>query len=364
MNINDSYTENEDLTFKQIVLFLKEWISFLKSKVILILIIGVIGALLGLISAISSKTKYNALLTFALEDDKSSSPSGGGGISSALGLASSFGIDLGGAGGGGIFASANLIELMKSRFIIEKTLLSAITIDDKTISLADYYIQINNLRDSWINNELKNITFPPNTNRSNFSLQQDSVLEIISKKIKSIDNLSIFQKDKKVAIISILVTSPNEIFAKKFCEKLASEVSQFYIETKSKKAKLNVDILQKQSDSVRASLNNSMVEAAGESDKVFNLNLALNLKGVPSRKKIVDVQANSKILENITVQLELAKITLRKETPLIQIIDKPIFPLEKIKTSKLISILIGFVASSLVTIFYLLMNRMYKKAML
>lgn len=35
------------------------------------------------------------------------------------------------------------------------------------------------------------------------------------------------------------------------------------------------------------------------------------------------------ILTEIVKQLELAKVTFRKETPLMQIIDKPILPLQK-----------------------------------
>ena len=50
---------------------------------------------------------------------------GKGGIQSgASGLASTLGIDLGGAGGGGAFEANNLAELMKSRLIVEKVLLS------------------------------------------------------------------------------------------------------------------------------------------------------------------------------------------------------------------------------------------------
>jgi hypothetical protein len=36
----------------------------------------------------------------------------------------------------------------------------------------------------------------------------------------------------------------------------------------------------------------------------------------------VDVQANTAILTELVKQSELAKVTLRKETPLIQIIDR------------------------------------------
>ena len=49
-------------------------------------------------------------------------------------------------GGGGAFAASNLAELMKSRLMVEKVLLEPIVLKGKTISLAEYYIQINDLR--------------------------------------------------------------------------------------------------------------------------------------------------------------------------------------------------------------------------
>ena len=95
-----------------------------------------------------------------------------------------------------------------------------------------------------------------------------------------------------------------------------------------------MDVLQRQVDSVRNALNGAIIGVANETDNVYNLNPAFNIKGAPSKKKQIDVQANTSILTNLVVQLELAKITLRKETPLIQLIDRPILPLDKEQLGK------------------------------
>ena len=78
-----------------------------------------------------------------LEDEKS-----GGGLGGALGLASSFGFDLGGSGGS-IFSGSNLTELFKSRKMVEQTLLTPVVVNGKTISLAEMYIQNEEWRESW-----------------------------------------------------------------------------------------------------------------------------------------------------------------------------------------------------------------------
>jgi hypothetical protein len=180
-NTSQANFDNDEISLKELILKMKEWFAYLKSKWKIIFLAGIIGGLIGLTIAWFEKPIYKATLTFAMEDDKGG---GGGGLSGALGLASSFGIDLGSSGGGGAFASSNLSELMKSRLIVEKVLLSPITIKHKTITLVEYYIQLNQIRKNWENNPtLKNIQFLPGDDRSKFSLQQDSILQIIHKNL-------------------------------------------------------------------------------------------------------------------------------------------------------------------------------------
>jgi hypothetical protein len=356
--IENSNIDNDEISLKELIEKIKKWGSYLKSKWKAILIVSIIGALIGLTIALFEKPTYKAVLTFAMEEDKG----GGGGLSGALGLASSFGIDLGGGGGGGAFAASNLTELMKSRLLVEKVLLKPIAINGKIITLAEYYIQINELRSKWEKKAtLKNIQFLPNADRSNFTLQQDSILQQFHKSLIDKEHLSIMQKDKKVTILSIEVNSENELFSKIFCESIAKETSDFYIETKSKKSKINVNVLQRQTDSVRNALNGAITGVANETDNVYNLNPAFNVKVAPSKKMQIDVQANTAILTNLVVQLELAKITLRKETPLIQLIDRPILPLVKEKFGKLKWIILGGVLAGLLYVLYLIFRQLYMK---
>jgi hypothetical protein len=355
--LNNPATDNDEISLKELVLKIKEWVAYLKTKFLLIVLMGLIGGILGYTYAYFQKPTYKALLTFALEEDKSS----GAGIGGALGLASSFGIDVGGSGGGA-FAGSNLIELMKSRLLVEKTLLNSIMVGNETISIAEYYLRNNKLRESWLEKpELKNIQFLPNADRSKFSLQQDSVLKLLYEEVTDKNALSIIQKDKKVSITNIEVISENEIFAKTFCENLVKEISNFYIETKSKKARLNVEILQNQADSIRGELNGAITGVAAEMDNVYNLNPAFNVKSTPSKRRQVDVQANTAILTQLIAQLELSKVTLRKETPLIQVIDKPILPLEKEKVGKLKSLILGGFLAGFLMVLYLVFGRLYKK---
>ncbi|MRX67943.1 Chain length determinant protein [Flavobacterium resistens] len=338
---------SDEISLKDLLSKAQEWIAYLLSQWKIILCAGIIGAGIGLTYAILKKPVYTATLSFALEDDKSAS----GGLGGALGLASSFGLDLGGSGGG-IFTGSNLTELFKSRTMVEKTLMTPVTVNGKVISLAEMYIQNNEWRDKWSNNpKFKNLQFLPESNRKYFTRAHDSILGIIYQNLSK-SSLSVAQKDKKIAIISMDVSSNNELFSFYFCEALAKQVGKFYVETKSKKARMNMEILEHQVDSIRSELNGAITGVAVANDNTFNLNPALNVRRAPSARRQVDVQANTAILTELVKQSELAKVTLRKETPLIQIIDRPILPLLKQSFGKAKGIVIGcFLGFFLGTIF-------------
>jgi hypothetical protein len=348
-------TPNDEITLKELLLKAKEWYVFLLSKYKTIVLAGIVGALLGLGYSFYKKPIYTATLTYALEDGKVT----GGGLGS---LASSFGLDLGSVGGNsGAFSGANLMELFKSRAMVEKTLLAPVTHNNKTISLAEMYIHDKKWRGNWEEKtKLKSLQFLPNADKTKFTRLQDSIFGVIYEDLSE-NSLVIEQKDKKVAIGTITLKCTNEKFAQQFTLALTNTVTDFYIETKSKRAKENMDILVRQTDSIRGELNGAITGVAVANDNTFGLNPALNVKRVPSARRQVDVQANTAILTEIVKQAELAKVTLRKETPLIQVIDKPILPLPKENFGKAKGILLGGILSGFLTVLALIVRRIFKE---
>ncbi|MGF7079844.1 lipopolysaccharide biosynthesis protein [Mucilaginibacter sp. UYCu711] len=349
-NIEQVNNDPDKASLKDLILKLKEWWLYLLSKWVIILIVGLLGGAIGVGYAYSKKPVYEAALSFALEDDKS------GGVGPAAGLASQFGIDLGGSGGGA-FAGDNLLGLMKSRSIVEKTLLTPIIIYNKKQTLAQYYIAFNKYRKSWDDKpKLKGIDFQPGADRTKFNLQQDSILGTFYNDIVK-SSLSVDKVDKKLSIITIKVHSPNELFAKYFAEVLAKTVSDFYVDTKTRKSVQNVQILQKQVDSIRRELNSAITGAASSADFNPNPNPSLQVLRAPTDRRKVDVQANTAILTELVKNLEISKISLRKETPLIQVIDSPILPLDKTQLSKRNSLMVGGILAGMLICVFLILKK-------
>ena len=347
--------QNDEISLKELIEKGREWFSYLLSQWKVIVLAGMIGAGLGLAYSFSKKPVYTASLSFALEDEK-----GGGGLGSALGLASSLGLDLGG-GGGSIFTGSNLTELFKSRAMVEQTLLSPVVVDGKSISLAEMYIQTNEWRDQWKGKpQYEKIQFLPDTKRKYFTRVHDSILGVMYQDLSK-TGLSVGQKDKKISIITIDVNSTNELFSKYFTEALVKEVSDFYVTTMSKKARMNMDILERQTDSIRRELNGAITGVAVANDNTFGLNPAMNVRRAPSARRQVDVQANTAILTELVKQTELAKVTVRKETPLIQVIDQPILPLKKEKFGKAKGIVMGGFLAGFLIVLVLIIRRIVKQ---
>jgi hypothetical protein len=329
--MQEPINNTDEISLKELIQKGQVWFAFFKSKWKTILIAGIIGGLIGLGYSFTKKNIYTAKLSFALEEKGT----GGGNLSS---LAAQFG--LGGIGGseGGVFSGGNMIELLKSRFLIEKTLLSTVTINGKSDLLLNRYIRFNKLDKKWAKKKsLAGLKFT-SADRTKFTLQQDSVLGVISIGLIK-NNIAVAQQDKKLSIINVVFASTDEVFAKVFSEKLIETVTDFYIETKTKKSRGNVMLLQNRADSVQRELNAALYGRAQFGDQ--NMGLIRQQAAVPKLKQEMKVQMLGTLYGELVKNLEFAKLTLMREEPLIQIIDQPILPLPKARLGKLKAMLIG-----------------------
>jgi uncharacterized protein involved in exopolysaccharide biosynthesis len=326
--------ESQEISLVELISKIQTWAIFLFTKWKSILFFSFLGGTLGLTYAFLSPEKYVAELNFALEEKT--------GTSSYSAIASQFGVDLGTGANGGAFAGDNLLQLLQSRMMLEKTLLSSTIIDGKEDLLINRYINFNGLDDKLKQNNYKeSLVFHQNVDRSKYTISQDSFVNIIQNRIRS-TQLFIKRPEKKLNLVQVSFVSNDELFAKYFAEKLVSEASIFYIETKTQKTRKNIQILEARIDSVKNELDNRLVNAAVSQDQNFNLVRAR--VRVPYAKTQIDIQLLTALYAELSKNLELSRFSLMKEEPLVQIIDLPRLPLKIEKPGKLMSIIIfGFI---------------------
>ena len=325
---------------------------YFKSKWPAILVITLIFSLMGLAYSFYKKKTYTATCTFVLDEETK----GGGMLSQYAGLASMAGINFNNTSG--MFQGDNIIELYKSRSMIEKALLQRVTLEGKDQLLIDRYVAYNQLKDKWRKKDnIYDINFAGDPEK--FSRKQDSLIsDIVDHFNKKL--LNVYKPDKKLNIIYVDFASHDELFAKEFTDQLVSTVNNFYIKTITQKAAQNVQILQRQADSVRSILNSSISGVAYASDAAPNANPLLSSLRVPSQRKQVDVQAGSAVYSAIVQNLELAKISLRQATPLIQVIDKPVLPLPDNEVGKGAALALGGLIGFIVSVLFLFMQKVYR----
>lgn len=348
-----TYTESptkDKVSVKEILHRMGDWVQFLTSKWKIVMLCAILGGALGFIYAYSKKPIYKAKSTFVLEENDK------GGLGAMAGIASLAGIDINSLGGGsnGLFQGDNIIELYKSRSMIEKTLLSKAKFKGKEQLIIDRYTSFYKIDQDWKDVSRSDLNFrnPP------FSMRQDSIITEIVDEINE-NHLVVGKPDKKLSIISVEINSEDPLFAKAFTDAIVRNVNEFYTSTKTKKSVRNIAVLQKQADSVRRVLNRSISGVAASIDANPNINPARQMLKAPSQRRQVDVQASSAIYAEIVKNLEISKISLRKETPLIQIIDQPVLPLKRTKPSKLIFLIASFTLAGILSSLVLIWKKMY-----
>lgn len=312
---------SEEVTFVDIIRRGRDFLLFLLRRWKLILPCAVIFTLAGIFYASSKETTYIADTSFSIDEEKSN---GGGNL---LGLAATFGLDLG--GGGNLFTNENILQLFSSRKIVYAALLEP-SWDNKT-TYADQVLTFTGLREA-LNIRNENL-FQINEDQKSFSRLKDSVLNVLYKKTtKSFFHAE--KPDKKVDIYHVTVESPDENFSQTFGKSIVNQVSKLYTEIKTLKSKQTVDILQKRVDSLKGNYTRALYGQAAILDA--NINPAVRSATVGAAQKQAEITTSTGAYQELLKNLEMSKYALLKQSPLFRIIDEPRFPLDKRKPSRLI----------------------------
>lgn len=317
----------------------KAFVQYLFSQIKLFLVLIVAGLILGLGYYFWQKPQYVGKASFILEEKSGGM---GGGIS---GLASQFGFDIGSlTGSAGLFAGDNILDILKSRTIIEKVLLTKIdtTKGVNGTTLADLYLEWSKLKQKWSDDkQLSTLNFTGSiAGKPNTRLQDSVLLVIYQKLIKK--NVSVERLNKKGSIIEVTASSQSETFSKLFTERLVFETIKMYVDLKTSVAAKNIIRLEKRSDSLMSLLNTKSYKSA--SLQILDANAAYKSAAVPvevtQRDKSVTYALYSEVMKN----LEASRMAIAAQTPVINLLDNAKYPLEDLRKEMLLLLLIGAAA--------------------
>lgn len=320
------------------------FVSFLITRWWVLLIAIVLGGAAGLGIYILQKPKYEAVCTFVLEEKSS-------GTGNLAGLASQFGLDIGGiSSGGSIFAGDNILDILSSRKIVQQVLLSTIdsSSDKERESLADYFLDYSGWRKKWSSKlDLGQVNFK---SPDKLTQLQDSVLNIIYDHIIE-KSLYADRLNKKGTIIKVQITESDPLFAKLMTDRLVEEAGKLYLDIKTGTSMANISRMQHRADSLLSLLNNKSYSIA--SSQMLDINPGFKTATVPTEIANRDKTVIATLYAEVTKNLEASKLILSQQTPIIQVLDKPAWPLIDKRKRLLKLCLIGVFTTLLMTGFVL-----------
>lgn len=334
---------NEEISITPVLVVLKKTIQYLIKKWVIILLAAVIGSVLAFAYATSKRPTYTASLTFVLSSESR--------VSSFSSLASQLGFGNINTGGSDLFSGDNILTLFLSRNMIERTLFK-MPPGGKDI-LLNIIVKELELDKEWAKQQRTKNAFPFPKTAVNLTGVQDSLVREVHSLIVG-KYLSVGRPNKGLSYYNLSTTSTNEIVAFYFTRFLMDETAKFFIETKTKLAQQNLQMVQKEADSLRSLLSNNITATAASVERTYNLNPALQVQKAPIQRSQINTSFLTNAYNELAQNVIVAKLNLQKEIPLYQIIDEPSLPLKASYSNPIKYSIAGFFAFAFLTVIILL----------
>lgn len=327
--------QKDDTTLYDIILSVKNVFRQMWNRKWVIISLSLVFASLSFFYFKINKkpVQYIATSTFMLYD----SDKGISSLSSVLGVNSA----------GGTSNKDLIIYILGSRRIIENMLLTKTTFQNTDDLILNHFARITGLDVKWREHPILNdykFRKHPEASRVDF---QDSIIGVL---VDMISKQETFDIDIKSWKMSFTFKNENEHFAKLVVEEQIKSLCDFYISRKKVKGVETVDFLQNKRDSLSIALRSAEYDFAAWKDS--NQRLIKSAGAADEAKFKQDIgMLTSSYLES-SRQLEMAKLTLLDESPIVQAIDTPKYPLPRATSSnwKLISVIVSLVGFVLITI--------------
>jgi hypothetical protein len=318
----------------------------------MVLLMTILGAAAGLAYSILKPVRYNAEITFSVEDSKSI----GGGLLSSIG--GSLGMDIGSltGSGNGLLSGDNVLSLLKSKSMMSSCLKTPYAMNDtlarstNAYCLADRYADVYGLREKWAKNAKigRSIYF---ANPDKDIRLQDSLLKLIIKRVEE-KEFNVTKPDKKLGFFNVAINTKDELLSFLITQRIIKIATDFYVNSKVGRLRNNIERLEKRTDSISALLNQRTYAATEDTRMLLNINPA-NINApvfseISQRDKMVLTTIYGELMKN----LEVSKAALIQETPTVQIVDAPVFPLDRIETKWYEGIMYGALIGFVVIIGY------------
>jgi hypothetical protein len=252
------------------------------------------------------------------------------------------------------FGSSNktvLMELLKTRRVLELVFFEKVKLKGKDGKIKEdyfihHYLDLFGHRDNWKKNnpKLAKVYFR-NDSTENFTVEENILLVTA---FNSIVKKNLSDETSPAGIRTLKFNSTNEEFSYTFLRKYYDILNNYYTEKSTEKQRGVFDAAKARRDSLEQEMNRA------ERDYISYLNTH-NLSAQGQHAEKIEIQYLARKLSGemegyfmAIKNVEIAKSALDLQRPLLQAIDKPIYPLERTNPPSaimalILGIIIGFV---------------------
>lgn len=342
----------DEITLEELVLSMAALLRWIRSHFVRLLIVLLISISLAIVWVIKQPVSYTAELTFMLNDENNPQVSGINSVLGQLGLPVT----------GGRYNVDKLLEIAKSRNLMQSTLLSEGTIEGKVDLLANHFIHFLELDTRWKyeDESLEGFLFqngkPLETQKEFYVMK--SLVDLIAGHKRDRSN-ALFTTDYGATdyIMSFVIQTPHEELSISFLNELYDKVSAFYVTQATQKNAEVLQLIEAKRDSLTQLINSKAFKAANLRDR--NSASFRNTNRVEIALLEAELIALRGTMEEVSKNLERADFVLETSTPLIQILDRPVAPISPQKPGLIRTVLLGALAGTLIYLCLLFAKKVF-----
>lgn len=359
MNSNNTpnNAERDEITIKDLIFKFQEYFSEILQNWNLVIFIIIPFLAYFFFKAITTPVKYPTELTFMVNEDE------GGGVGGAMAILSQFGF--GGGGNSGKYNLEKILQLSKSRKIIQNALFKKTTLHDNEDFIANHLIDLYNFHEVWEDSEvgLKDFKFKHNDLES-FDLIENTALKTLYGKViggENVEGLFSTGINEETGIMTFRVKSKAAQFSIDLLKSVYDNLSTFYTLKTVEKQKATYDLVKAKVDSIHNELNEKEIILAKIKDS--SRNIYTNTDNLREARISRNVKVLNVMYAESIKNLEIADFSLKNKTPFIQLIDEPILPISAVGESKLKAIIYGGLLGGILAVGFIIGRKTFQDIM-
>lgn len=319
-----SQTQNtlpeDQFSFEDIV---KKVIAF-KDLVVanwkLIIAMTILGVVAGYLTDIVTKKPdtYTSKIVFNMDNGGSG---GGGGLSD---LASAFGLGGGATASSGLFSGENFLELLKTKNIYNRALLATVDVGGKKVIFGNLVIEKSGgLKDEWKDDESMQTFKFKHTDYSKFTPEERSKVRTLQSFLEPLTSIS--NENKKSSLMTLAATTRNDTLSHVWTNLFLKTVTDFYIETKTKKTRELLGIMERRVDSLKSQLYGTQRRYAQVVDQ--NQQVIMQQGMIEQQRLSTNTAQLQGLYQEAVRNLDNLRFSMVKESPLFTRIDDSELPI-------------------------------------